>query len=331
MPHYPNTRLRRMRQDEFSRRLMRETILTVDDLIYPIFVQEGERNRTPIAAMPGIERLSLDLLLEEAAIAADLKIPAIALFPVIPPEQKSAHAEECYNPNGLMQRAIRALKQHFKDIGIIADAALDPYTLHGQDGICDHDGRVLNDETNEILVKQAISYAECGIDIIAPSDMMDGRIQAIRQGLETAKFSNTRILAYAVKYASHYYGPFREALGSANALGKRDKKTYQMDPANTDEALREIALDLQEGADMIMVKPGMPYLDVVQRVKQQFAVPTLVYQVSGEYAMHVAAIQNGWLPERETILESLLCIKRAGADAIFTYFAKQAAIWLKTG
>ncbi len=331
MSYFPHTRLRRMRQDDFSRRLMRETTFSVDDLIYPIFVQAGSNQRTPIASMPGIERLSIDLLLEEISTLVDLKIPAIALFPMIAIDKKSNDAQEAYNPEGLIPNAIRQIKQNFKNLGVIADAALDPYTLHGQDGICDLDGNVLNDETNEILVKQALCYANAGIDIIAPSDMMDGRILAIRQAFEASAFSNMRILAYAAKYASSYYGPFREAVGSQGQLAKRDKKTYQMDPANSNEALREVALDLEEGADMIMIKPGMPYLDIVQKVKAQFAVPTFVYQVSGEYSMHMAAIQNGWLPEKEVILESLLCIKRAGADAIFTYFAKQVATWLKQG
>ncbi len=331
MPYFPHTRLRRMRQDDFSRRLMRETTLSIDDLVYPIFVQEGSNQRTPIASMPGIERISIDLLLEEAATLIDLKIPAIALFPAISLDKKSDDAKEAYNPEGLIPRAIRSLKQNFSTLGVIADAALDPYTLHGHDGVCDHNGYVLNDKTNEILVKQALCYAEAGIDIIAPSDMMDGRILAIRQAFEASTFSNMRILAYAAKYASSYYGPFRDAVGSKTELGKRDKKTYQLDPANRNEALREVALDLEEGADMIMIKPGMPYLDIVQKVKEQFLVPTFVYQVSGEYAMHMAAIQNGWLPEKESILESLLCIKRAGADAIFTYFAKQVATWLKEG
>ncbi len=329
MPYYPQTRLRRMRQDDFSRRLMQENTLRVDDLIYPVFIHEGYNHREPILSMPGIERLTLDLLLEEAATLVELKIPAIALFPKITDDKKSEDAREAYNANGLIPRAIRALKENFPTLGIIADAALDPYTTHGHDGLTDKNGHVLNDETVDILVQQSLIYAGAGVDIIAPSDMMDGRILGIRQALESAKFLNTRILAYSAKYASSYYGPFREAVGSSNALGKRTKNSYQMDPANSDEALREIALDLKEGADMVMIKPGMPYLDVVRRVKHQFQVPTFVYQVSGEYAMHMAAIQNGWLPERETILESLLCFKRAGADAILTYFAKSAAKWLK--
>ena len=329
MSYYPYTRLRRMRQDNFSRRLMRETTLSSNDLIYPMFIQEGQGHKSPISSMPGIERFTIDLLLEEVSQLVDLNIPAIALFPVISPDKKTEDAREAFNPEGLLQRAIRALKQNFKTLGIIADAALDPYTSHGQDGVTNADGHVLNDETVKILVKQALSCAEAGVDIIAPSDMMDGRIQAIRHAFETSQYPNTRILAYSAKFASHYYGPFREALGSNISLGKRTKESYQMDPANSDEALREVGLDLQEGADMVMIKPGMPYLDIVRRVKDKFQVPTFVYQVSGEYAMHMAAIQNGWLPERETILESLLCIKRAGADAIFTYFAKQVAIWMK--
>lgn len=329
MPYYPHTRLRRMRQDDFSRRLMRENTLKVDDLIYPVFIHEGDNQREPILSMPGIERLTLDLLLEEAATLIELKIPAIALFPKMTADKKTDDAREACNPEGLIPRAIRALKENFPTLGVIADAALDPYTTHGHDGITDKNGHVLNDETVDILMQQALICAGAGVDIIAPSDMMDGRILGIRQALEAAKFLHTRILAYSAKYASSYYGPFREAVGSSSALGKRSKESYQMDPANSDEALREVALDLKEGADIIMIKPGMPYLDVVRRVKHQFQVPTFVYQVSGEYAMHMAAIQNGWLPERETILESLLCFKRAGADAILTYFAKSVANWLK--
>jgi porphobilinogen synthase len=325
---YPKTRLRRMRQDDFSRRLLRETQLSVNDLIYPIFIQEGNNKRTPIAAMPGIERVTLDLLLEEAAELCALNLPAIALFPAINLEKKTAYAEEAYNPEGLVQNAIRALKAHFPELGVIADVALDPYTIHGQDGIMEGNQHILNDETVEILVKQALSLAEAGVDILAPSDMMDGRIQAIRKALETTHYPNIRILAYAAKYASTYYGPFRDAVGSAALLGKQSKASYQMDPANSNEALREVALDLQEGADIVMVKPGMPYLDIVRRIKDTFGVPTFVYQVSGEYTMHMAAIQNNWLPERETILESLVCIKRAGADGILSYFAKKVAKWL---
>jgi porphobilinogen synthase len=331
MSQYPHTRLRRMRNADFSRRLMRENALSVDDLIYPVFIQEGQGQKTPIASMPGIDRLTIDLLIEEAEVLSQLKIPAIALFPAISADKKSQDAREAYNPEGLIQRAIRALKKHTPSLGIIADAALDPFTTHGHDGLIDDKGHVLNDETIEILVKQALSCAEAGVDIIAPSDMMDGRIHAIRKALENAQFSQTKILAYSAKYASKYYGPFREAIGSLKNLGHRGKETYQMDPANSNEALREVALDLQEGADMVMIKPGMPYLDIVQRVKEEFKVPTFVYQVSGEYAMHMAAIQNGWLDEKGCILESLLCIKRAGADAILTYFAKTVAQWFQNG
>lgn len=324
---FPHTRLRRMRQNAFSRRLMRETTLTTDDLIAPIFIMEGQNQREAIAQMPGVERLSLDQLLEEAALLLALNIPAVALFPAIPMQLKSLYAEESYNPEGLVQRAIRALKQNFPTLGVIADCALDPFTLHGHDGILQQD-YVLNDKTIEVLVKQALSLAQAGVDIIAPSDMMDGRIYHIRQALEQAHYSETKILAYSAKYASHYYGPFRSAIGSHTHLNKKDKKSYQMDPANSNEAMREVALDIQEGADMVMIKPGLPYLDIVRRVKDHFEVPTFVYQVSGEYTMLMAAIQQGWLDERETVLESLMCIKRAGADAIFSYFAKKAAMWL---
>ena len=326
---FPHTRMRRMRADEFSRRLMRENQLTSADLIQPVFVIEGNKQRQTIASMPGIERLSVDLLVEEAKILSELGIPAIALFPVIDPSQKSEQAEEAWNPNGLAQTAVRALKKAVPQLGIITDVALDPYTSHGQDGIIDQQGYVLNDVTTEALVKQALSHAEAGADIVAPSDMMDGRVGAIRAALERKGFHNTKILAYAAKYASAYYGPFRDAVGSAGNLGKADKKSYQMDPANSDEAIHECALDLAEGADMVMVKPGMPYLDIVRRVKQELAVPTFVYQVSGEYAMHMAAFNNGWLDKDSVILESLLCIKRAGCDGILTYFAKDAAILLK--
>ena len=326
---FPHTRMRRMRADEFSRRLMRENQLTSADLIQPVFVIEGNKQRQTIASMPGIERLSVDLLVEEAKTLSELGIPAIALFPVIDPSQKSEQAEEAWNPNGLAQTAVRALKKAVPQLGIITDVALDPYTSHGQDGITDQQGYVLNDVTTEALVKQALSHAEAGADIVAPSDMMDGRVGAIRAALERKGFHNTKILAYAAKYASAYYGPFRDAVGSAGNLGKADKKSYQMDPANSDEAIHECALDLAEGADMVMVKPGMPYLDIVRRVKQELAVPTFVYQVSGEYAMHMAAFNNGWLDKDSVILESLLCIKRAGCDGILTYFAKDAAILLK--
>ncbi len=326
---FPSRRLRRSRKHDFSRRLVRENTLTVDDLIYPVFVLPGLQRREAVASMPGIERLSIDLLLEEAAELVQLGVPLIALFPVVNASQKSLLAEEAYNPEGLAQEAVRALKEAFPELGVMTDVALDPFTVHGQDGILDDDGYVLNDITTEVLVKQALSHAEAGADIVAPSDMMDGRIGAIRQALEDAGFINTQIMAYSAKYASNYYGPFRDAVGSAGNLKGGNKSTYQMDPANSDEALQEVALDIQEGADSVMVKPGMPYLDVVRRVKEQFGVPTFAYQVSGEYAMHMAAIQNGWLKERETVLESLMCFKRAGADGILTYFAKRVATWLK--
>jgi porphobilinogen synthase len=317
-----------MRRDDFSRRMMRETLLTPDDLIYPVFVLEGKGEREAVASMPGIERLSIDLLVEEARAIRALGIPAMALFPVTPMEAKSEDAAEAYNPDGLAQRAVRAVKDAVPDLGVITDVALDPFTTHGQDGLIDTNGYVLNDETVEVLVRQAVSHAEAGADIVAPSDMMDGRIGAVRGALEGDGYIHTRILAYSAKYASSYYGPFRDAVGSAANLGAGNKYTYQQDPANSDEALHEVALDLQEGADMVMVKPGMPYLDVVRRVKETFQAPTFVYQVSGEYAMHMAAAQNGWLDERAVALESLVCIKRAGADGILTYFAKKAAQWL---
>jgi porphobilinogen synthase len=318
-----------MRYNDFSRRLMRENRLSVDDLIYPVFVTEGSNQRVAIGSMPGIERLSLDLLLEEAYELFSLGIPAIALFPVVAAEKKSDLAKEAYNPEGLVQNAIRALKEAVPELGIITDVALDPYTSHGQDGLIDHDGYVLNDETIEVLVKQALSHADAGADIVAPSDMMDGRIGAIRQALETNHHRNTRILAYSAKYASSFYGPFRDAVGSSAALGKANKYNYQMDPANSDEALREVTLDLQEGADMVMVKPGMPYLDIIRRVKEEFGVPTFAYQVSGEYAMLKAASLNGWLDEKQAVMESLLAFKRAGSDAVLTYFAKSVAEWLQ--
>lgn len=321
---FPATRLRRNRCDDFSRRLVREHRLSVDDLILPVFVLEGEQRREPIASMPGVERLSIDLLLEEAEALVALGIPALALFPVTPAQKKSLQAEEAWNPEGLAQRATRALRARFPELGIITDVALDPFTTHGQDGIIDEHGYVLNDVTTDALVRQALSHAEAGAQVVAPSDMMDGRIQAIREALEVAGHHNVRIMAYSAKYASAYYGPFRDAVGSASNLGKGSKATYQMDPANSDEALHEVALDLAEGADMVMVKPGMPYLDILRRVKDEFRAPTFVYQVSGEYAMHMAAIQNGWLSEA-VILESLVAFKRAGADGILTYFAKQAA------
>lgn len=326
---FPLTRMRRMRYNDFSRRLMRENQLTVDDLICPLFVTEGFQQREFISSMPGVERLSLDLLLEEAQLLFDLGIPAIALFPVVCADKKSDDAAEAYNPNGLVQRSVRALKNALPELGIITDVALDPFTTHGQDGLVNADGYVVNDETIAVLVKQALSHAQAGADIVAPSDMMDGRIGAIRQALEEHKYSNTRILAYSAKYASSFYGPFRDAVGSAGNLGKGNKYNYQMDPANSNEALREIALDLQEGADIVMVKPGMPYLDIIFRVKQEFGVPTFAYQVSGEYAMLKAAALNGWLDEKQVVLESLLAFKRAGSDAVLTYFAKSVAQWLK--
>ena len=326
---FPHVRMRRMRRDEFSRRLMREHRLTVDDLIYPLFVLEGNGQREPVASMPGVERLSIDELLKEAAAVAALGIPAIALFPVTPTEHKSEDARESYNPEGLAQRAVRALKGACPALGVITDVALDPFTTHGQDGLIDASGYVLNDETVEVLVKQALSHAAAGADVVAPSDMMDGRIGRIRAALEQAGLRNTRILAYAAKYASSFYGPFRDAVGSAANLAGGNKYSYQMDPANADEALWEVALDLEEGADMVMIKPGLPYLDIVRRVKDQFGAPTFVYQVSGEYAMLKAASQNGWLDERAVVLESLLAFKRAGADGILTYYAKQAAGWLR--
>ncbi|AJC46751.1 MULTISPECIES: porphobilinogen synthase [Xanthomonas] len=324
-PHY---RPRRMRRDAFSRRLMREHTLTVDDLIWPVFVHDVP-GRTPIASMPGVERLSIEELLKEAEAALELGIPVIDLFPVIDPAGKSLDAAEAWNPDGLAQRAVRALKMRFPELGVMTDVALDPYTSHGQDGIIDDRGYVLNDITVEALVQQSLSHAQAGVDIVSPSDMMDGRIGAIRRALDADEHLHVRIMAYSAKYASAFYGPFREAVGSAGNLGKADKTTYQMDPANGDEALREIALDLEEGADMVMVKPGMPYLDVVRRVKDEFRVPTFAYQVSGEYAMLKAAIGNGWLDERACVLESLMAFKRAGADGVLTYFAPQVARWLR--
>ncbi len=327
--NFPQTRMRRMRYNDFSRRLMRENQLTVDDLIYPMFVCEGSNQRESILSMPGIERLSLDLLLEEVDEIYNLGIPAVALFPVTAADKKSDLAEEAYNPEGLAQHTVRAIKKAFPEMGVITDVALDPFTSHGQDGLVNAEGYVLNDETIEVLTKQALSHAQAGADIVAPSDMMDGRIGAIRQVLENNNHTNTRILAYSAKYASSFYGPFRDAVGSAGNLGSGNKYSYQMDPANSDEALREIALDLQEGADMVMVKPGMPYLDIIRNIKQQFKVPTFAYQVSGEYAMLKAAGMNGWLDERQVVLESLLSFKRAGSDAILTYYAKPVAQWLQ--
>ena len=326
---YSRVRMRRMRRDGFSRRLTRESSLSTDDLIYPVFILEGERQREAVASMPGVERLSIDMLVTEARAIADLGIPAIALFPVTPVEKKSDDAAEAYNPDGLAQRAVRALKQACPELGVITDVALDPFTSHGQDGLIDDSGYVLNDETVEVLVKQALSHAAAGADIVAPSDMMDGRIGAVRDALESNGYKNTRILAYAAKYASSFYGPFRDAVGSAANLGGGNKYSYQMDPANSDEALWEVSLDLEEGADMVMVKPGMPYLDIVRRVKDQFGAPTFVYQVSGEYAMLMAAANNGWLDEKAVVMESLLAFKRAGADGILTYFAKRVAQWLR--
>ncbi|MEN9596723.1 MAG: hypothetical protein RL236_1157 [Pseudomonadota bacterium] len=326
---FPNTRMRRMRKNDFSRRLMRENHLSVDDLIYPVFVVEGTNKREKIDSMPGVERLSLDLLIEEARELYILGIPAIALFPVVPTEKKSDDAVEAFNPNGLVQRTVRALKTAVPELGIITDIALDPFTSHGQDGLINTVGYVLNDETITVLVKQALSHAKAGADIVAPSDMMDGRIGAIRDALEKNGYIHTKILAYSAKYASSFYGPFRDAVGSAGNLGKGNKHSYQMDCANSDEALREVALDLEEGADMVMIKPGMPYLDIIRRVKDEFGVPTFAYQVSGEYAMLKAASQNGWLDEKAVVLESLLAFKRAGCDAILTYYAKTVAQWLQ--
>ena len=327
--NFPRTRMRRMRFNDFSRRLMRENLLSVDDLIYPMFVTEGSNKREVISSMPGVERFSLDLLLTQAEEIYNLGIPAIALFPVTPDNKKTDNATEAYNPEGLAQRSVRALKKAFPELGIITDVALDPFTIHGQDGLINQDGYVINDETITVLVKQALSHAEAGVDIVAPSDMMDGRIGAIRAALEANNYSNTLILAYSAKYASSFYGPFRDAVGSASNLGKSNKYSYQMDPANSNEALREIQLDLQEGADMVMVKPGMPYLDVLRRVKDAFHVPTFAYQVSGEYAMLKAAAANGWLDHDKVMMETLLGFKRAGADGILTYFAPAAAKLLK--
>ncbi|NLR75070.1 porphobilinogen synthase [Leeia aquatica] len=326
---FPLTRLRRLRRHAFSRDLVREHQLTVKDLIYPVFVIDGEDKIEPVASMPGVARMTLDRLLKEAGRCVALGIPALALFPVVGSSLKSLQAEEACNPEGLAARAVRALKQHYPELGVIVDIALDPYTSHGQDGVIDDQGYVLNEVTVDILCQQAVCLAQAGADVVAPSDMMDGRIGSIRQALDAAGFELVQIMAYSAKYASSFYGPFRDAVGSAGNLGKGNKYTYQMDPANGDEALHEVALDLQEGADMVMVKPGMPYLDVVQRVKTEFKVPTFVYQVSGEYAMLKAAAQQGWLDERACVLESLLAFKRAGADGILTYFAPQVARWLQ--
>ncbi len=325
---FPGTRPRRMRRDEFSRRLMREHVLTSNDLIYPVFVLEGENKTEAVASMPGVQRQSIDVLLKTAQECVTLGIPALALFPVVEQPCKSLDAQEAYNPEGLVPRTIKALKSHFPELGVITDVALDPYTTHGQDGLIDGAGYVLNDETVTVLINQALCHAAAGADVVAPSDMMDGRIGAIRNALEAAGHIHTRILAYSAKYASAFYGPFRDAVGSSASLGKGNKYTYQMDPANSDEALKEVALDLQQGADMVMVKPGLPYLDIVRRVKEEFGVPTYAYQVSGEYAMLKAAVQNGWLDERACVMESLLAFKRAGADGILTYYAMDAARWL---
>ena len=325
---FPQRRMRRLRKHDFSRRLVAENQLTANDLIYPVFVIEGENKRVKVPSMPGVERLTIDQLLVEAGLLVKYGVPMIAIFPVVGEAKKSLMAEEAYNPNGLAQRAVKALKAAYPELGVMTDVALDPFTTHGQDGIIDEEGYVLNDVTTEVLVKQALSHAEAGADVVAPSDMMDGRIGEIRKALEEKGFINTQIMAYSAKYASNYYGPFRDAVGSAGNLKGGNKYTYQVDPANGSEGLHEVAMDIQEGADMVMVKPGMPYLDMVWRVKEAFGVPTFAYQVSGEYAMHMAAIQNGWLKERECIMEGLLCFKRAGADGILTYFAKQVAEWL---
>ena len=328
---FPATRMRRMRRDDFSRRLMREHRLSTDDLIYPVFVLEDENIAQPVASMPGVSRTSLDGLLRTAEEAVSLGVPALALFPVVEDGKKSLGAEEAYNPDGLVPRVVQALKQRFPELGVITDIALDPYTSHGQDGLIDAAGYVLNDETLEVLARQALCHAQAGADVVAPSDMMDGRVARIRAELDQANQIYTRILAYSAKYASSFYGPFRDAVGSAGNLGKGNKYTYQMDPANSDEAIREVALDISEGADMFMVKPGMPYLDIVRRVKTELGVPTYAYQVSGEYAMLKAAAANGWLDEKACALEALLAFKRAGADGILTYFALDAARWLKEG
>jgi porphobilinogen synthase len=326
---FSRVRMRRLRRDDFSRRMVRESRLSADDLIWPVFVLEGTNKRQAVKSMPGVERLSIDLLVKEAREAYKLGIPAIALFPVVPQSKKSLDAIEAFNPEGLAQRAVRALKKALPDLGVITDVALDPFTTHGQDGLIDAKGYVLNDETVEVLVRQAVSHADAGADIVAPSDMMDGRIGAIRDALEDAGHIHTKILSYAAKYASSYYGPFRDAVGSAKNLGGGGKHTYQMDPANGDEALWEVALDLEEGADMVMVKPGMPYLDVVRRVKDEFGAPTFVYQVSGEYAMLKAAAQKGWLDEKAVVMEAMLSFRRAGADGILTYYARDVARWLQ--
>ncbi|MBI2960641.1 MAG: porphobilinogen synthase [Betaproteobacteria bacterium] len=327
--NFPAIRMRRMRRDDFSRRLMREHVLTADDLIYPVFVIEGQGRTQAVPSMPGVERMTLDKLLPVAESCCKLGVPVLALFPSIEPALKSADGEEATNPKGLIPRVVSGLKKEFPELGVMTDVALDPYTSHGQDGVIDESGYILNDPTLAILEKQALAQAGAGVDIVAPSDMMDGRIGRIRAALEANEFIYTRIMAYSAKYASCFYGPFRDAVGSAKSLGKSNKFTYQMDPANGDEALREVGLDLQEGADMVMVKPGMPYLDIVRRVKEEFHAPTYVYQVSGEYAMLKAAFGNGWLEEKPAVLEALMAFKRAGADGVLTYFALQAAAWLK--
>jgi porphobilinogen synthase len=326
---FPAVRMRRMRKDAFSRAMMRENVLTPSDLIYPVFLLDGKNQREKISSMPDVERLSIDLLLPVAEDCVALGIPVMALFPVINPALKTPDGIEATNPNGLIPRAVRELKMRFPELGILTDVALDPYTSHGQDGLLDGNGYVLNDETCEMLVKQAVAQADAGVDIVAPSDMMDGRIGAVRHALESRRHIHTRIMAYSAKYASAFYGPFREAVGSSATLGKSDKTTYQMDPANSDEALREVTLDIAEGADMVMVKPGMPYLDIVRRVKDEFKVPTFAYQVSGEYAMIKAAAQNGWLDHDKTMMEAMLAFKRAGADGVLTYFARDVARRLK--
>ncbi len=329
MSQFLPIRPRRMRRDDFSRRMMREHVFTANDLIYPVFVLEGENRTEAVASMPGVQRQSIDILLKTAEECVRLGIPAIAIFPVVPQSGKSLDAAEAFNPKGLVPRTVKALKKAFPELGVITDVALDPYTTHGQDGLIDESGYVLNDETVAVLVKQALCHAEAGADIVAPSDMMDGRIGAIRDALEEAGHIHTRILAYSAKYASSFYGPFRDAVGSAANLGKGNKYTYQMDPANSDEAIREVAMDIEEGADMVMVKPGMPYLDIIRRVKQEFGVPTFAYHVSGEYAMLKAAAQNGWLDEKACVMEAMLSFKRAGADGVLTYYAMDVARWLR--
>lgn len=326
---FPATRMRRMRRDDFSRRLMRETTVTTDDLIYPVFVIEGSGESHPVPSMPGISRVTIDLLLRDAESLVKSNIPCITIFPVTPDDVKTEKAEQAYDPDGLAQRAIRAVKKEFPELGVMTDVALDPFTIHGQDGLTDKNGYVVNDETVEVLVAQALSHAEAGADILGPSDMMDGRVGAIRAALESNGYINTKILSYAAKYASSFYGPFRDAVGATATLGAGNKYSYQMDPANTDEALREVSLDLQEGADMVMVKPGLPYLDVITRVKREFGVPVCAYQVSGEYAMLKAASQNGWLDEQQVVMESIIALKRAGSDAIMTYYARSIAEWLR--